>query len=351
MSKILIKNGRIWNGEKFFSADVLTDGNKIVKVEENIESVADFSYDATGKTVSAGLIDAHVHIKEISSKEYGINADMSCIPFGVTAALDAGGISGNKSLLESFSVKAFALIKADFINDGADFQNAETMLEKYKERALGIKIYIPEANNIKQVDQVCEFAEKHGFLVTVHTTDSKIPMREILNALRKGDIFTHAYHGGKNNVEEDNFESLKTAKSRGVIIDAGLAGNVHTDFKIFENAIKNGAAPNIISTDITKLSAYKRGGRYGMTMCMSIARHLGMNEEDIFRAVTSSAAHALGKEHEWGFLKAGRRADIAVLDYADEGFDLTDKAGNRIKSEKGYRCVLTVADGEVLYRD
>ena len=88
-----------------------------------------------------------------------------------------------------------------------------------------------------------------------------------------------------------------------------------------------------------------------MTMCMSIARYLGMSEEEIFRAVTLAPAKALLKENEWGCLKVGRCADIAVFDYAEEGFSLTDKAGNGIESEKGYRCVLTVADGQVVYKD
>lgn len=258
LMNILIKNGRIWDGEKFFRGDVLTDGKKISKIEENISCDADFIYDATEKTVSAGLIDAHIHIKGISSDDFGINADMSCIPFGVTTALDASGILGNKSLLESFSVKAFTLVKADFKNGRADLRNAEKCLKKYLERAIGIKIYLPEADTISQIYEVCEFAEKHKLIIMVHTTDSKIPMREVLNALRKGDIFTHAYHGGKNNVEEDDFECLKAAQSRGVIIDAGLAGNVHTDFRIFKNAVLNGAAPDIISTDITKLKRLQK---------------------------------------------------------------------------------------------
>ena len=128
-------------------------------------------------------------------------------------------------------------------------------------------------------------------------------------------------------------------------------GYIHTDFKVFENAIRCGATPDVISTDITKFSAYTRGGRYGMTMCMNIARTLGMREEDIFRAVTSSPAKALGKEKEWGYLRPGRRADIAVLDYTNEGFDLTDMAGNRVCNTEGWRCVLTLSDGQVIYRD
>ena len=61
--------------------------------------------------------------------------------------------------------------------------------------------------------------------------------------------------------------------------------------------------------------------------------------------------NTLGKESEWGYLRVGRIADIAVLDYTDEGFDLTDKAENHIGSQKGYRCVLTVSDGQVVYRN
>ena len=87
-----------------------------------------------------------------------------------------------------------------------------------------------------------------------------------------------------------------------------------------------------------------------MTLCMSLARQMGMEEEALFKAVTSTPAKVLGKEQEWGALEVGRCADLAVLDYTDEGFDLTDEAGNRAQSDRGYRCVLTVADGQVVYR-
>ena len=43
-------------------------------------------------------------------------------------------------------------------------------------------------------------------------------------------------------------------------------------------------------------------------------------------------------------------ADIAVFDDTDEGFDLTDHAGNRVEGKRGYRCVLTVCDGQVVYK-
>ena len=87
-----------------------------------------------------------------------------------------------------------------------------------------------------------------------------------------------------------------------------------------------------------------------MTMCMNLAKTVGISEEDIFKAVTSNPAKVLGKENEWGYLKAGRTADISVFDFADEGFDLTDNAGNRLNNNTGYRCILTVADGQIIYK-
>ena len=354
MPRILIKNGKVWDGEHFCYADVLIDGTKIIRIAESINSEAEFIFDATNKIVSVGLVDAHVHMRGISSTEFGIHAEMSCMPFGVTAAVDASGGQGDKALLDSFLLKNLVFVSAEFKHNRAHFETAERMLEKYGERAIGIKVYydtqISEVKDIKPLYEVIEFAEKNNLIVMVHSSNAPVTMQELLSVLRKGDVLTHAYHGGKNNVSEDNFRCINMAKERGVLIDTGFAGHVHTDFKVFKDAIRSGAIPDIISTDITKWSAYTRGGRYGMTMCMSIAKALGMKEEDVFRAVTSSPAKAFNKEDEWGHLRVGGCADIAVFDYTDEGFDLTDKAGNRIVSEKGYRCILTVADGQVVYK-
>ena len=174
-------------------------------------------------------------------------------------------------------------------------------------------------------------------------------MAQIVEILAPGDVLTHIYHGGKHTCQEDDYAALKLAKAKGVTLDAGFAGNGHTDFAVFQAAVKAGYLPDTISTDITIQSAYQRGGRYGLTMCMSMARAAGMEEADIFRAVTSAPAEAHGQN--WGYLEVGGVADIAVLEYSDEGFDLTDGAGNRFQSKNGYRCKLTIANGEIIYRD
>ncbi|MBQ8232593.1 MAG: amidohydrolase family protein [Lachnospiraceae bacterium] len=365
MGRIKITNARIWDGENFHQGDIFVDNGIIQAMKETgtawesaeiAEKAAhpEFCYDARGKIVTAGLVDIHTHMLGISSDQYGIHAEMSCLPFGVTAAADAGATKGGKALMDTFLVKALAFVSMSIKNNHAELEKAEALLSLFGDRAVGVKvyfdIYVSEVRDITPLKEICDYAHARNLIVMVHSSNSPVPMSQVLETLGKGDIFSHAYHGGMNNVADDDFRALEQAKERGVIIDAGMAGYVHTDFGILKAAIEAGALPDVISTDITRCSAYIRGGIYGMTMCMSIMRRLGMKEEDIFRAVTSNPAKALGKDKEWGYLKAGRCADIAVFDYAKECYNLTDQAGNNVNGTEGYLCVLTISDGQVVYR-
>ena len=353
MARILIKNGRVWDGTRFMRADILTEGQAISKIERDISINADFTYDAQGKLVSAGLVDAHVHMRGISSEKFGMQAEMSCFPFGVTAAADAGAGNGDKALLDSFLLKNAVFIEVSVEGNHAKLAEAQRRLSLYGDKAIGLKVYLDttvfDVRDVTPLREACALARERGLRVMVHSSHSPVPMAELLGTLGRGDILTHAFHGGENNASLDGFCSMRKAQARGVIIDVGFAGHVHTDFGVLRAAIREGIIPDLISTDITRCSAFTRGGRYGMTMCMSIARSLGMCEEDILGAVTSRSAKALGKEAEWGTLAPGRAADIAVLDYTDAPFTLTDQAGNSVSDTKGYRCMLTVIDGQVVY--
>lgn len=355
MGSILIKNGRVWDGERFFDADVLTQEDKIAKIAPSLTESADYVLDATGKIVSPGFVDIHVHMRLGPKESLGIQPELGCIPFGVTAVADAGRTRAEQIVLDLLAVKNLIFVGVDIQNNQANLAKLEEDILRFGDRAVGIKVYfdteVSEVSDISPLAQVCAFAKARNLHVMVHCSGSPTPMAEILHTLNAGDVLTHAFHGGCNNASEDDFVSMKAAQKRGVIIDTGFAGNVHTDFVVFEKALQAGIIPDTISSDITRFSGYIRGGRYGMTMCMSMARHMGMDEKDIFKAVTSVPAKVVGKSEEWGALQVGRRADIAVIDYTNEGFSITDKAGNHIKSEKGYRCVFTVVDGQIVYRD
>ena len=65
---------------------IIKDG---VCVEPGADMEAKFVTDARGKYVLPGLIDEHVHLN-VSNSNIGANADLLCIPMGVTTAVDAG---------------------------------------------------------------------------------------------------------------------------------------------------------------------------------------------------------------------------------------------------------------------
>ena len=351
MYSILIKNGRIWNGSRFSYGDIFIDGGKVIELADRIDRDAYFTYDAKGNTVSAGFVDIHTHMKGISPDVYGICIDSVCLPFGVTTAADAGALTGDDSLLNSFAVDSFAYAFAEIKNNSVLTDALDKRIKAYGERLAGLKISFDttggEIYDIKPLREVCKISRFLGLPITVHTSGSPVSMLEIVKELKSGDILTHAFHGGANTSVEDDCASLRLAREKGVVIDAGLAGYVHTDFGVFRKAVESGYSPDVISTDITCASAFIRGGRYGMTMCMSVAREAGMSEEAIFRAVTSTPARVLGTES--GRLFAGCVADLCVIGGGDE-LCLTDKAGNTVKSADVYKCLLTVKNGQILYR-
>ena len=73
-----------------------------------------------------------------------------------------------------------------------------------------------------------------------------------------------------------------------------------------------------------------------------------MPEEEIFKASTVNSAKALNKEGVWGELEIGS-SDACVLSYVDAPFAITDKFSNTVKDTKGYRCNLTVVNGDAVY--
>ena len=354
MRRILIKNGKVWDGESFFPADVYVEDGIVLSVSNSIQTQADFVYDANGAIVSPGLIDSHVHLRGLSNVNTGLPESVFP-PFGVTAAVEAWAERFDEGAVNGYGLKTLVFAGGWIENNHLITTHAERLIEKLKDRAAGLKICFDArdcaTHDITPVVEGVAFAETHNVKVMVHCNHSPVPMREIVKTLRKGDILTHPYHGGMNSARDDHFECLKYAKEKGVVLDSGFAGHIHTDFSVFQEGLQNGCPPDIISSDLTLFSAFKRGGRYGLTACMSLAKHYGMREESIFRCVTSTPATVYGKAAEWGYLREGRTADIAVLSYEVDAFDLTDENGNRVCWDKGYRCKLTIENGDVVFKD
>ena len=70
--KTLFKGGTIYDGSgrRPFKGDVLIEGDRIVRIGENIKSKADRIIDVSGKQICPGFIDAHSH--KISSAGFAL---------------------------------------------------------------------------------------------------------------------------------------------------------------------------------------------------------------------------------------------------------------------------------------
>lgn len=355
---VLLKNARVWNGEAFLPGvqSVAVAGGKIVEIGDCPEKAA-YTVDVKGHILSPGLIDSHVHIRGCSPGTFGIGIEAAGYPFGVTAAVEAtASLLEGSCILDNMLMKTYVFVAAQF--DGKTFlaDKTDALVKAYGQRTLGIKIVYDSCmsmitpGEIEPLLTVCRFARERGLRVLVHCTRSPVPMAELLDALQPGDICTHIFHNDGHNAREDAFESLIRAKARGVILDDGMAGGGHTNFDMIKEALAKGLTPNTISTDLTAGTGFRRGGCYGLTMCMSILRSLGLEEEAVLRMVTGNAARAIGKTQEIGFLQVGRSADLCVLKFGEMPFKISSGGGAVTGSEMGYVNLLTLCQGVVMFR-
>ncbi|MFC2586942.1 MAG: dihydroorotase family protein [Campylobacter sp.] len=108
--KIAIKNGTIVNADEKFKANVLIDGDKIVRVTTD-EVAGDETIDASGKLVMPGLIDMHVHFRD-PGQEYKddiISGSRAAVAGGVTTCLcmaNTNPVNDNASITREMIRKA-----------------------------------------------------------------------------------------------------------------------------------------------------------------------------------------------------------------------------------------------------
>ena len=67
--------------------------------------------------------------------------------------------------------------------------------------------------------------------------------------------------------------------------------------------------------------------------------------------MTVRAAKALGQEGTCGLLAPGRKGNLAVLSYGPRPYHFQNtRWGTELAGEEGYRCLLTIAEGQIVYR-
>jgi len=376
---LLIKGGEVFDPSQNLRAkrDIGMRFGRIEALEADIPVARALrALDASGKLVLPGLIDLHSHVYPYGSA-IGIPAD-ELVPFqGSTTMVSAGDAGANNFAAFRRHIKAQTRTRlyafVHIANIGlAGFPEPElyhlgfahpeecgkTVAEN-ADIAIGVKVRMSEnvinqagIEPLKRAIRACEIAGG-GARVMCHIGGVATPalMGEILDTLRQGDILTHCYSGAPNNagrftniVQEGKLlPQALAAKKRGVIFDIGHGGGSF-DFTVAEAAMKQGAMPDTISSDIHVFSGNTPGMPY-LTWVMSKFMALGFTLEQVVRMATTVPAGIINRLPKHGTLQVGAPADATLVEIVQGPVEFVDTRNNKRSGNAYIKPVQAVLNG------
>lgn len=399
MYDLLIKNGRVVDGKggEEYLADIAIKGNRIERIlpAAAVTAAADgmaesdgmsdggdaveaaVQIDASGCYVTPGLVDHHAHLFPLAP--IGIPAEAACFSSGVTTAVDAGStgcrtygerrsfLSGTKLRIRSYlNVCSAGLDSLPTLEDlNPEHMEAERIIETFaahKDELLGLKIRtsrpIVKEMGLEPLKAAAASAERAGVPLMVHITDPPAPLEDVFSILKPGDIVTHMYQNIGYTILDDNgkvSEDTWKAREKGILFEAADA-RAHFSFEASEAAVREGFLPDFIATDLTKFSMYLRPTAFNMAMQLAKYGNLGIPFPEVIKRCTWNPAENLGLSGQIGSLEEGKLADLAVFQpitkenwFGDR--PLADETRSMRSGQRLYRPVLTIKDGETVYRD
>lgn len=352
--------------------DVYIQGNQIVAAPEGEPVEAKTTVNAAGCIVVPGLIDFHTHYFSHGT-EWGVHADLSFLPIGVTTAVDAGSagssnyegfyrLSTYMNRMRTFSYLNIspgglptALYEENIDPHVIDKPRIADLLAKHRGHLMGLKVRqskeIAGEHGLKPLAATLDLAEQLGCPVVVHTSNPAGTCEELAAMLRPGDVYCHVYNPRGNTILDNNGkvkDAILTARQRGVIFDSANA-RVHCAFPLVATALQQGFLPDIISTDLTTVTTYAELV-YGLPFVMMHFLALGMPLTKVIESCTATPAKMLGQENRLGTLKAGALADIAIFNLHQKVFAIKDYYDNPLRLEYSLAPQMTILDGKVVYR-
>jgi dihydroorotase len=257
---------------------------------------------------SAAWIDIHAHVGGLA--DFGVDPTRFGVAQGVGVLVDAGSAPpgelverldgaqpGTPTILLAWAnVCAEGIAGRDCAGHDISGEGARAALTAARGRVVGIKL---QASNTRLASRGLEaianaqaVAAEFGVPLLVHVGNGPPTIREVAEVLRPGDIITHFAHGKPEGALEGDavHPALVRARERGVLFDVG-PGAGSFSFAVMERLMAAGFPPDIISTDLHRVSADSPVG--SLAGCMSKMLCLGMPLAKVLQAVTDTPARAL----------------------------------------------------------
>ncbi len=361
MYDLLLKGGRVIDPEQDLDGvmDVAFEGGRVAALGPDLGQEAREVRTVSGRIVTPGLIDMHSHVYW-GGTSLGVDAETIAKRSGTTTFVDAGSAgAGNFAGLRKFIVEPaaprilaylnisfpgiFAFSKTVMMGECEDLRlldNRECLdlAEKNLDLIVGIKARVGAraggSSGLAPLLLAIEVAEELDLPVMAHIDFPPPGRKEVLEALRPGDVLTHCFRPFPNapvtrgsRIREDILE----ARRRGIIFDIGH-GFGGFAFKSARPMLAEGILPDVISSDVHVLCC--DGPAHDVLAVMSKFMALGMSLTEVIRATTQNPARAL-RRPELGSLKPGTPGDATILELAQGRFEHVDVSGEVIVAETG----------------
>lgn len=376
---MLIQNGHLIDAKNGINEvmDIAIKDGKIAAVSSKLNSKqSKKTIDAKGLVISPGLIDIHGHHFHGTEPSSYLSNSFTALPpdgftfeSGITTVVDVGGagwrnfnqfkeqtIANSKTRVLSFlNIVGHGMKGGAFEQDLSDMDEKLTAIvaQQNKDYVVGIKVAHFSGFDWTPVEKAVAAGTRANIPVMVDFGGSQpeLPLNVLLlEKLRPGDIFTHAYAhvNGRTPVVNESGKLqpyVLDAQKRGIIFDVGHGGGSF----VFEQAIpaiQQGFKPNTISTDLHTGSM--NGGMKDILNVMSKLLNMDMSIQELVEAATWKPAKVIQRE-DLGNLSVGSVADITLLKIESGEFGFIDTQNKKMEGTKKIICELTLREGNVVY--
>lgn len=361
---VLIKNATVWTGEKegvLPNTDVLIKNGKIVAVGKNLTDASARVIDATGKYVTAGIIDEHSHIAisrgvnegaQSSSAEVRIgdvvnSEDINIyrqLSGGVTAAQllhgSANPIGGQSQIIklrwgfvpEKMKVENAPLFIKFALGENVKRSNWEQPYERYPQTRMGV-----EQVYVDYFTRALEYEKRQNAFASL-SSKSKLtevsPRRDLelealLEILKKKRFITcHSYVQSEINMlmkvaEQFNFRVntfthiLEGYKVADKMKAHGVNASTFADwwaykYEVIEAIPYNAAILTNVGVNTAVNSDDAEMGRRLNQEAAKCIKYGGLSEEQAWKLVTINPAKMLHIDDRTGSIKTGKDADVVI---------------------------------------
>jgi dihydroorotase len=367
--------------------DVAVSADRIAALGPDLAAKARRRIDLSGRIVTPGWVDLHVHVFEWMTT-FGLPPDDAGINAGVTTAVDQGGAGAYT--IPAFAHHIAARAQTDIrcfpsINSAGTLRGGGAGPVLHGPHIVDVDLLVAEAKAHPRlvrgfgeihaesgafsrwgsdvVRMAREASQRTGLPLYFHTgelfevdeahrPEPRALLPQVLDIARQGDVLAHVYSAMPDGVlgeDEAPHPALFDAVAEGLLLDIGFG--INFSYSTARRMIAAGLWPHIISSDVHgQFPVMHDDSELDYSLMGAFARlvGLGMPFMAALAAVTLNPARVLGDEAEIGTLRVGSRADVTVLEERVEEWPLRDSRGEVLNVGRRWLPQLVLRAGSPL---